>query len=460
MKIIWAPLVDCLYIKAIGRRKTWLLPTQALIGASMLYLAQKVDVWFGDESSQKPEMLLLTGVFFLLWFLTATQDIAVDGWSLTMLQRKNVGYSATINCVGQSLGALLGFVIFLTLESKDFCNKYIFDEPQDEGLIKFSGFLKFWGIAFIVTTFIVFLKRENSESEEELKNDPDFGIRKAYPILLQILKLKPILLLAAMFSTVDICFATVDMITNLKLVDYGIPRDKIALFNIPSFIVQLALPIMVSKYTAGPYPMNFYFKAFPYRLILSVVIAAFVYATPKMLEGTIHDIPTYYYAAIMVIIFFYQIALRAMYTADMSFFARVADPLVGGTYMTLMNISYIGGKIFKTFSMWLMDIITWRSCAYDEQFQQNSTSLLIGNTCNNDYSKAQCLESGGFCRIDIDGYYLQVAINVIYGIIWFQWAKKIIEYLQHLPVSDWHVLSNRPKDKSGNFTLLKCEIKN
>jgi len=34
-------------------------------------------------------------VFLPLNFLAATQDIAVDGWALTMLSRKNVGYAST-----------------------------------------------------------------------------------------------------------------------------------------------------------------------------------------------------------------------------------------------------------------------------------------------------------------------------------------------------------------------------
>lgn len=61
----------------------------------MLFLAAHVDSWMGDggENSQ-PQIVLLTIVFFCLWFLTASQDISVDGWCLTMLQRRNVGYAA------------------------------------------------------------------------------------------------------------------------------------------------------------------------------------------------------------------------------------------------------------------------------------------------------------------------------------------------------------------------------
>ena len=32
MKLLWAPLVDSLYFKRFGRRKSWLIPTQYMIG--------------------------------------------------------------------------------------------------------------------------------------------------------------------------------------------------------------------------------------------------------------------------------------------------------------------------------------------------------------------------------------------------------------------------------------------
>lgn len=82
--------------------------------------------------------------------------------------------------------------------------------------------------------------------------------------------------------------------------------------------------------------MTFYIKAFPYRLFMTVVIAGFVYATPSMIGG-LDDIPSYYYASLVVLYLIYQVPLRAMYVADMAFMARISDPLVGGTYMTLLN---------------------------------------------------------------------------------------------------------------------------
>lgn len=70
---------------------------------------------------------------------TFLKDIAVDGWALTMLSRKNVGYASTCNSVGQTAGYFMGNVLFLALESADFCNKYLRIEPKDTGIVTLSG---------------------------------------------------------------------------------------------------------------------------------------------------------------------------------------------------------------------------------------------------------------------------------------------------------------------------------
>lgn len=474
VKILWAPIVDSAYIKAIGRRKSWLVPAQLLIGAFMIYLAQNVDDWLGDGGEQRPQMFLLTSVFFVLWFLTATQDIAVDGWALTMLQRKNVGHAATCNAVGQTAGAFIGYVIFLVLESKEFCNNYVFSEPQDGGLVTLSGFLKFWGIVFLGTTVLIAIfKRENSKAEEGLENNPDYGIRKAYPMLWKIIKLKPVLRFSLILLTAKASFAAVDAITTLKLIDYGIPKDKIALLSIPMVPLQILLPFIISRYTTGPFPMTFYIKAFPYRLIMTIVIAAFVYATPSIIGGR-PSVPIYYYVAIVSIYMIYQVPLRAMYVADMAFMAKISDPLVGGTYMTLLNTirlvtnfteiefelkdfcpcSNLGGRWVKTFFLWLVDIITWKSCVPDWSHQFFNSTLTDIN-CGDKASKSECTAKGGKCMVDIDGYYIEVAINVVYGIIWYQWGKRMLNHLQKLQRHEWHVLSNRSEIEDKEASPLE-----
>lgn len=141
LKLLWAPIVDSLYVNRFGRRKSWLIPTQYLIGVSMLVLSSHVSRWIGTEAEQ-PNVFVLTCLFFLINFMAATQDIAVDGWALTMLKRCNVGHASTCNSVGQTAGYFLGYVVFIALESTTFCNTYLRAVPEEEGLVTLAGFLR------------------------------------------------------------------------------------------------------------------------------------------------------------------------------------------------------------------------------------------------------------------------------------------------------------------------------
>lgn len=87
IKLLWAPLVDSLYLSWFGRRKSWLVPTQYLIGLFMVVLSWHADSIVGSETDGNVNIVMLTMIFFFLNFLAATQDIAVDGWALTMLSR-------------------------------------------------------------------------------------------------------------------------------------------------------------------------------------------------------------------------------------------------------------------------------------------------------------------------------------------------------------------------------------
>lgn len=70
----------------MGRRKSWLVPTQYLLGIVMLLLSSQMDYILGAEKDPV-NVYFLTAVFLPLNFLAATQDIAVDGWALTMLSK-------------------------------------------------------------------------------------------------------------------------------------------------------------------------------------------------------------------------------------------------------------------------------------------------------------------------------------------------------------------------------------
>jgi len=56
-----------------------------LTGAILIYTASEIDNLLPETG--KPNIMMLVYIFFIINFLAATQDIAVDGWALTMLKK-------------------------------------------------------------------------------------------------------------------------------------------------------------------------------------------------------------------------------------------------------------------------------------------------------------------------------------------------------------------------------------
>lgn len=171
LKLFIAPIVDSLYVPAFGRRKSWIVPVQLAIGSLTMLLARSIHQWVmaGDVVSLLP-------TFIALMSLTATQDIAVDGWSLTMLRKDNVAYASTCQSFGLSIGFFSTFTIFLAFSSAEFCDAYVRPLlPLSNGsgqLIDLQGALTTVGAFYILLTmYVAIAKREVVDSGYEKKAD-------------------------------------------------------------------------------------------------------------------------------------------------------------------------------------------------------------------------------------------------------------------------------------------------
>ena len=97
----------------------------------------------------------------MLVALAATQDIAVDGWALTILSKPNRSYASTCQTIGLNAGFFLAFTIFLALNSPDFCNSYLRSVPADVGLVGLGEFMRFWSVVYVLlTAWLMFFQRE------------------------------------------------------------------------------------------------------------------------------------------------------------------------------------------------------------------------------------------------------------------------------------------------------------
>ncbi|XP_068601656.1 acetyl-coenzyme A transporter 1 [Brachionichthys hirsutus] len=425
LKLLWAPLVDALYFSRFGRRKSWLVPTQYLLGFFMLYLSTTVDSLLQGEGG--PNVATLTAVFFMLAFLAATQDIAVDGWALTMLSRENVGYASTCNTVGQTAGYFLGNVLFLALESADFCNKYLRMEPKDTGIVTLSDFLFFWGMVFLVsTTLIAVIKRENEPGRgQRTAHEETQGVMETYKLLFSMIKMPTLFTFCGLLLTAKIGFSAADAVTGLKLVAAGVPKEQLALLAVPLVPLQILLPVVISKYTAGPRPLDVFYMAFPFRLLIGLEYALLVWWTPAVKQEG--GFPVYYFAIVLLSYMLHQVAVYSMYVALMAFHAKVSDPLIGGTYMTLLNtVTNLGGNWPATLALWMVDPLTFQECRG-----------AVGQSCGSAAQAQMCVKEGGSCVTTLDGYYVESLVCVLLGLAWWVWFGKRMKQLQDQSPNAW-----------------------
>lgn len=105
-KFFWAPLIDRIYIKKLGKRKTWLLFTQIALVLGVLVLAF-------TQFSYGLTVFVVVG----LWISTfaATQDIAIDGYTVETFSESEYRLGSMAQSIGVALGSMLGGAVTLWL---------------------------------------------------------------------------------------------------------------------------------------------------------------------------------------------------------------------------------------------------------------------------------------------------------------------------------------------------------
>eukprot|EP01053_Blabericola_migrator_P010734 Blabericola_migrator_1__10733@NODE_613_length_7277_cov_58_358391_g446_i0_p2_GENE_NODE_613_length_7277_cov_58_358391_g446_i0NODE_613_length_7277_cov_58_358391_g446_i0_p2_ORF_typecomplete_len400_score39_56Acatn/PF13000_7/2_6e23BT1/PF03092_16/2_8e11MFS_2/PF13347_6/14MFS_2/PF13347_6/1_8e10_NODE_613_length_7277_cov_58_358391_g446_i059847183 len=268
LKLLWAPIVDSTHLPGLGRRKSWLIPTQLVCAAVLFILGNtgKLSQWTG-ETGAGTNIQYLTFAFFTMYILMATQDIAVDGWAIEILPQPYKKHASTCNAIGQTVGAYCSSLTFLVLNDADACNRWFRKEPLPYGVASISTFaiLCGWIFAFVTAYVAVFVK-EDSMPDEELSPEPNeegkmpagmsdyetdyvspsTSISTSYWLLWRMIKMRPVQFVALFLLTARIPFGPIDGAIHLKMLEAGVKKDQIALLS------PVVIPWgVVGSYTAG-----------------------------------------------------------------------------------------------------------------------------------------------------------------------------------------------------------------
>lgn len=325
LKLLWSPIVDAVWSPKLGRRKSWIMPIQMLSGIGMIWLGARVKEMMVTAGADGGAGIWgFTGWWFFLVFMCATQDIAVDGWALTLLTPGNISYASTAQTVGLTAGQFMSYTVFLAFNSPDFANKWFRKTPLEEGVMTLGGYLTFWGWAYIIVTLgLAGLKREEKTRNED-------GIWDVYKVMWGVLKLKNIQTIIIIHLIAKIGFQANDAVTNLKLIDKGFSQEDLALTVLIDFPFEIGLGYYAGKWSTTYTPMRLWCWGFVGRLIAAVIAQITVVIFPAK------GVDTWYLLVVIAEHIFSTFTSTVMFVAVSAFHARIADPVIGGTYMTLL----------------------------------------------------------------------------------------------------------------------------
>jgi MFS family permease len=107
IKFLWAPLVDGRGSAKFGMRKSWILPCTVGVSLSALLL-----VFFPPAPDNLPIVL---GMMFALMIIMATQDTAVDAYTLENLHARERGVGSGVKVLFEAIGeaVALGGLMFI-----------------------------------------------------------------------------------------------------------------------------------------------------------------------------------------------------------------------------------------------------------------------------------------------------------------------------------------------------------
>ncbi|KAG0040436.1 hypothetical protein BGZ83_002532 [Gryganskiella cystojenkinii] len=421
MKFLWSPIVDAVYNKDLGRRKSWIVPIQLLTGLMFLWLGMHIEDWMAQDQIA---VGTLTVVFFALIFFCATQDIAVDGWALTLLSKENLSYASTAQTIGLNTGYFLSFTVFLAFNSAEFSNKYFRTEPLEHGLVPLGGYLKFWAMMYLaITLWLVFMKKEDRPPAEE----EDIDIKSVYKIILRIIKLPHMKSFMVVLLTAKIGFIANDAVTALKLLEKGFSKEDLALAVLIDFPFQIIFGYYAVRWSSGERPLKPWLWAFFAHLACCVIAMLLVWGFPA--DGIVT--PAYFYMVLATTVatsFTSTVAFVSMG----AFMTVIADPLIGGTYMTLLNtLSNFGGTWPRFFVLEAVDYFTISTCSVVDSKGQDFS-------CASESGKTMCEDLRGECLLQQDGYYYVSSVCVLVGgLLLVLYIAPTIRYLESLSPKKW-----------------------
>jgi PAT family acetyl-CoA transporter-like MFS transporter 1 len=182
---------------------------------------------------------------------------------------------------------------------------------------------------------------------------------------------------------------------------YGLTRDTLALLRIPLLAIHIGIPLCLNRTRC---PLKWFSRGYILHSIGSLLLGIYIFYMPQI----VHTL--YFYPVLILLLCLNECFLFLKISSCVGFYARISEPRIAGTYMTLLaTISSLGYNLLSTLG------------------------LYIASQLPKSYA-----------------YFIEVGICFILGLIWIRLTWNTLKRLDGLPVEEWYL-----KDSSTtNYHLI------
>lgn len=384
----------------------------------------------------------------------ATQDIAADGWALTMLSKKNRGRGPVCNSIGQNIGYFLSFVGFLALNDPESCETIwrpllgLASRPG-VGLVSLGGFIRAMGYFMLVTTAAVALfkhekrvsrksatptAKPSQEDDDDELDASQIGVKETYHRLWAVCQLPAVRTLFWVLLTYRLPTALGDNVKFLKAVEYGLSKSTTALLS-PTVILPLGIlvPIIATRIWHGQ-ALKQFMNGYWFRVTLVPLLDLWMLHVLKNSQHH-HHRSLVFWIAVVASTALQAIVSSLQFNAQMTFFASRVDPLIGGSYMTLLNTAAnLGGTYPASFVMWLLGALS---------------------------RDPVCTGTGDdkVCRGGRDPFVALQLVFMAAGCLWIALFQRRVRHLENLPDEAWRThLDEEAPASNGYLQAVDVEL--
>lgn len=276
-----------------------------------------------------------------------------------------------------------------------------------------------------------------------------------YDFVLHSIRFDPVLAathkLALLLLTFRLGTVLLEGMLSLKLTEKGVSQDALASL----VLIQTPLEFVVAVAAGAWARTSGFAQPWTYGWLLRLVTGAAILALVQTWPA--HASPPWY-AFLQLIGASLTLASTVQFTAQGAFFSRIADPSIGGAYLTLLNtIANLGSTAYRPFLYAAVDKTTVRSCV-------DTAGSILGAAAARESCRtpgqSECKAAGGTCRTDRDGFLFISGCLLALGFALVPSYIKLVRYLEAVPGEKWAVVSRpssdsrRMKRQAGTEVIL------